>query len=244
MVIRVLVNGAFGRMGQMTVNAILADGRFLLVGQTGRTHHLESAIRDSNAEVVVDFTSADAVFSNTKTIILTGARPVIGTSGLTSDHVKTLAKLALEKKIGGIVAPNFSLGAVVMMKYAAEIARYLPHAEIIEMHHDEKHDSPSGTAIHSAEMLASASPEINASLAPSHETLPHARGAMHHGIPIHAVRLPGLLAHQQILFGNSGETLSLTHNSIDRTCFMPGVLLAIEHVLALDQLVCGLEHIL
>ena len=131
-----------------------------------------------------------------------------------------------------------------MMKFAQQIVKYMPHVEIIEMHHENKADSPSGTALRTAEMLADAKKTVNQLDTPSHETIPGARGANHHHIPIHAIRLPGLLAHQQIIFGNTGETLTLRHDSIDRLCFMPGVCLAYEKVILLDRLVYGLEEIL
>lgn len=244
MPINVLVNGAFGRMGQMTVKAISEHPNLKLVGQTGREYDLKKAIKDSHAQVVVDFTHPDAVLANTLNIIDAGAHPVIGTSGLKLDEIRTLQARCADLKLGGIIVPNFSLGAVLMMKYAKDIANYLPHVEIIEMHHDGKADCPSGTALRSAELIANATTTINNPNNPSQETIPGARGANHHGIPIHAIRLPGLLAHQQIIFGNTGETLTLRHDSIDRQCFMPGVCFACEKVVDLNSLVYGLEVIL
>lgn len=243
MPIKVLVNGAFGRMGQMTVKAVTDQPGLEVVGQTGREYNLKQAIKDSKADVVVDFTHPDAVFTNTLTIIEAGARPVIGTSGLTQKHVLQLQDKCHTLKLGGIIAPNFSLGAVLMMKYAKEIAKWMPHVEIIEMHHDKKIDSPSGTALRSAEILAESIPSPF-SPPTTHETVSGARGANHCGIQIHAVRLPGFLAHQQIIFGNPGETLTLRHDSLDRQCFMPGICLACEKVIQLDNLVYGLENIL
>lgn len=244
MPIHILVNGAFGRMGQMTVKAIQEHPGFELVGQTGRDYDLKKAIKDSKAEVVIDFTHPDSVFANTLAIIESCARPVIGTSGLKQEQVHTLQDKCAGLKLGGIIAPNFSLGAVLMMKYAREIAKYMPHAEIIEMHHDNKADSPSGTAMRTAEMLAEGCKAINQPVKPSRETVHNARGAHYRGIPIHAIRLPGFLAHQQIIFGANGETLTLQHDSIDRQCFMPGVCLACEKVMKLDHLIYGLEEIL
>lgn len=244
MTISVLVSGAFGQMGQITTKAITAHPHLELVGQIGREYDLGKSIRDSKAEVVVDFTSPESVYENTLAIIEAGARPVIGTTGLTSPQIKDLQKRAAAKGLGGIIAPNFSLGAILMIKYAKEIVRYMPNVEIIELHHDGKADSPSGTALRSAEIISSAGIEVNPVKKSSHETIPGARGANYHGIPIHAVRLPGLLAHEQIIFGNTGETLTLRHDSIDRECFMPGVCFACEKVMQLDQLIYGLEEIL
>lgn len=243
MPINVLINGAFGRMGQMTVKTITEHPNLTLVGQTGREYDLKKSIIDSKAQVVIDFTNPESVFNNTKTIIEAGAHPVIGTSGLTLNQVTTLKSLCDQQKLGGLIAPNFSIGAVLMMKYAQEIAKHMPNMEIIEMHHNKKLDSPSGTAMRTAELLAEVCTP-NQSAITSLENIPHARGANYQGIPIHAIRLPGLLAHQQIIFGEQGETLTLRHDSIDRQCFMPGIILGCEKVVSLNSLVYGLENIL
>ena len=244
MAIKVLVNGAFGRMGQLTVKTISQDGNFELVGQTGREYDLAKAIHDSNAEVVIDFTRADAAYENAVTIINAGARPIIGTSGLTHEHVKKLQELCTKLERGGILAPNFSLGAVLMMKCAKQIVSYMPNVEIIEMHHPDKVDSPSGTSLRSADMMAETNTALNPLGKTGHDTVKGSRGALYRDIPIHAVRLPGFLAHQQIIFGNTGETLTLRHDSIDRECFMPGVRFACKKVMELDHLVYGLEELL
>lgn len=244
MTIRVLVNGAFGKMGQLAAKAISEHKGLELVGQTGREYDLKESIADSKADVVLDFTSADSVYHNAESIIEAGARPVIGTSGLSADEVKKLNAACAQKKLGGIVVPNFSIGGVLMMKCAQDIAKYMPNVEIIEMHHNNKKDSPSGTAIRSAELIAKANSQLNQSNNASHETLKGARGATLQHIPIHSIRLPGLLAHQTIVFGEPGETLTIRHDSIDRQCFMPGVCLACEKVMELDYLAYGLEEIL
>lgn len=245
MPINILVNGAFGRMGQITAKAIESHPGFTLVGQTGREYDLQKSIRDSKAQVVVDFTHPDSVFKNTMTIIDAGAHPVIGTTGLSLEQVRTLQKKADALKLGGIIAPNFSMGAVLLMKCAREIAKHMPNMEIIEMHHDGKADSPSGTALRTAELVAETMPGINGKMPKGgRENIPGARGATHHNIPIHAIRLPGFLAHEKVIFGSTGETLSLQHDSIDRACFMPGVCFACEKVVKLDRLVYGLEEIL
>jgi len=243
MPIKVLVNGGFGRMGQMAVKTISENTDFELVGQTGREYDLGASIRDSGAQVVIDFTHPDAVFNNTQTIIAAGAHPVIGTTGLTSSQIEALQKECESKKLGGLIAPNFSIGAILMMRLAKDIVQHMPHVEIIEYHHNNKVESPSGTAIKSAEILAKArqeKPETHL----SKEVIPGARGANHLGIPIHAIRLPGLLAHQQIMFGSEGETLTLKHDSIDRQCFMPGMLLACKRVMEINYLAYGLDEVL
>ncbi len=244
MTIKVLINGAFGRMGQITVKAIDAHQGLKLVGQTGKEYDLKTSIKDSGADVVIDFTNPDSVFANTNAIIEAGARPVIGTTGLKPDQIRTLQEKCASVKLGGIIAPNFSLGAVLMMKHAKEIAKYMPHVEIIELHHDGKVDSPSGTALRTAELISEANSLVNKPAKTSKETVPGARGANYRGIPIHAVRLPGFLAHQEVIFGDTGESLTIRHDSIDRQCFMPGICLACEKVMELDHLVYGLENIL
>lgn len=244
MTIRVLVNGAFGRMGQFVTKAIEAHPSLELAGQTGREYDLSDAIKDSNADVVVDFTLPDAVFKNTQTIIQAGARPVIGTSGLKENEIKLLQDACAAAKLGGVIAPNFSLGGVLVMKYAREIAKYMPNMEIIEKHHELKVDSPSGTAMRAAEMLAEGVKKANPNIKASIDTIPGSRGANLHGIPIHAVRLPGMLAHLEIIFGSPGETVTLRHDTLDRACFMPGICLACEKVMNLDKLIYGLEELL
>lgn len=244
MPIRILINGASGKMGQATVNAIKQDNQFDLVRTTGREDNLSEAIKKSNADVVIDFTNAEAVFENSKKIIEAGARPVIGTSGLLANQIQELQALMQEQQLGGIIAPNFSLGAVLLMKHARELAKYFPHIEIIEMHHDGKLDSPSGTSLRTAELIAETREAAGIAPKKLRETIPGARGATHHEIPIHAIRLPGLVAHEQVIFGGSGETLTLRHDSIDRQSFMPGVSFACKKVMELDHLVYGLENLL
>jgi 4-hydroxy-tetrahydrodipicolinate reductase len=242
--INILINGAFGRMGQMTAKTIAEHPNFTLVGQTGREYDLKKSISDSQAQVVIDFTHPSVVFANAQAIIEAGARPVIGTTGLSAEQIHVLAEQCAAKALGAVIAPNFSLGAVLMMKYAKEIVKYMPHVEIIEMHHEAKADSPSGTALRTAEMLAGSEAHLNEPTKCISETIPGARGALYHRIPIHAVRMPGFLAHEQIIFGAAGETLTLRHDSIDRVCFMPGICLACEKVMSLDHLVYGLDALL
>lgn len=245
MQIRVLVNGAHGKMGQMAVKTITEHADLLLVGTTQRHDDLTAEIKKSAAQVVIDFTHAESVFKNANDIISAGAHPVIGTTGLLLDQITLLQKRCAELKLGGMIVPNFSLAAVLMMKYAQEIVKYFPHVEIIEMHHAGKADSPSGTAIRTAELLAKArlqSPEVTTSK--NHETVAGARGATYQQISIHSIRLPGLMAHQQVIFGGNGETLTIRYDTSDRSCYAPGIILACQKVLQLNQLVYGLEHII
>lgn len=244
MAIRILVNGANGKMGQCAVKTLMSQPDFVLVGQTGRSQDLAAEINKTKAEVVVDFTNAESVLKNTETIINAGVHPVIGTSGLKKDAVERLKTRCDKIKLGGMIVPNFSLGAVLMMKYAQEIAGYFPDVEIIEMHHSNKLDSPSGTAVRTAEMINAKRQSSSLNEKEKRETITGARGALYQQVPIHAVRLPGLVAHQQIIFGGIGETLTIRHDSIDRQCFMPGVVMACRKVLELKTLVYGLEEIL
>jgi 4-hydroxy-tetrahydrodipicolinate reductase len=244
MPIKVLVNGAAGRMGQIAVRAIQTNPALSLVGQTTKDDNLSQALADTQARVVIDFTHPAAVWNNVQTLIAANVHPVIGTTGLNTQQIDELSQQCAKLKLGAIIAPNFSLGAVLMMKYAHEIAKYLPDVEIIEMHHPQKADSPSGTALYAAKMLKQATNSSDHVPAPAHETLMGARGADYAGIPIHAVRLPGLLAHLQILFGNTGETLTLRHDTINRDCYIAGIRLACEKVVSLQHLHYGLENIL
>jgi len=244
MTIRVLVNGAKGRMGQECVRAVRADAELELVGETDLGDDLGAAIRSARAQAAVDFTTAGAGFANARTILRAGARPVVGTSGFSPEQVAALEALCKETKLGGVIAPNFAIGAVLMMKFAAEAARHMPHVEIIELHHDQKADSPSGTAVKTAELIAQARPQAPPPKVNEQELAPGARGTAKYPVRIHSVRLPGLVAHQEVLLGGLGQTLSIRHDSISRESFMPGVVLALKKVMQLDRLVYGLEHLL
>ena len=192
---------------------------------------------------VIDLTRADCVYANSMKIIDAGAHPIIGASGLTPAQRQSLRLRCDTLKLGGLIVPNFSISMVLMIRFAAEAARLLPDVEIVEAHHQHKLDSPSGTALNTADQIAAAR-EIYPK--PNHGTqiLECARGAEYNGIRIHSIRLPGILAQQQVIFGSSGETLTLTHNTLDRNAFMPGLLLACQKVSSLDTLYNGLEHIL
>src|SRR5579872_2570954 len=243
MTIRVIVNGAAGKMGQLCVKAVSDDADLILAGQTSRKEDLTAEIKKNQADVVIDLTNAESVLKNLQLIIEAGARPVIGTSGLLKDQVDAMQKKYSHLKRGGIIAPNFALGAVLMMKHAKEMAKYFSSVEIIEMHHDRKLDSPSGTAVRTAEMLSETLGSPDHTLT-TKEIISGARGATYQDIHIHAIRLPGLVAHQQIIFGSLGETLTIRHDTIDRLCFMPGIMLACKKVMTLNHLVYGLENIL
>lgn len=217
--IKVIVNGAKGRMGAETVKAVSADPELELVAQTDLGDDLSETIINTKAEVVVDFTIPKVVVNNVKQIITAGAHAVVGTTGLTQENLKDLGSLCAKNNVNCLVAPNFAIGAVLMMKFAAEAIKYMPNAEIIELHHDKKLDKPSGTAIKTAHLMGK-------------------------DVPIHSVRLPGLVAHQEVIFGGVGQTLTIRHDSITRESFMPGVVMAIKKVQSLKGLVYGLEKVL
>ena len=242
--IKVIVNGAKGRMGQEAVRAVESQSDLTLVGQTDLGDDLSVSIRKTGARVVVDFTQPKVAVENTEKILQSGAHPVVGTTGFTREDIARLTLLASDLGRGGLIAPNFAIGAVLVMKFAAEAARHLPSVEIIEMHHDQKLDAPSGTSIKTVELIRAAQPKEAAPNPEEKETFPGARGGRYLGVPIHSVRLPGYVAHEEVLFGGPGQTLTLRHDSLSRESFMPGVLLAIRRVVNLKELFYGLETIL
>lgn len=241
--IKVLVNGAKGRMGSEVMNAVNEDPELELVGGIDQGDDLAASIASLSPDVVVDFTVASAGFNNAKTIIAAGAHPVVGTSGFQQAQVDELKKLAAEKKLGGLIAPNFSIGAVLMMKFSAQTAKYMPDVEVIEAHSVQKEESPSGTALRTAELIAEG--RVSAAEKTSHkELVPGARGATLHDVPLHSIRLPGVVAQQTVFFGGLNETLKIEHNSQHRTSFMPGVCLACKKVVNSEELFYGLEYLL
>ena len=242
--ILVLVNGAKGRMGQEVVKAVTAAPDLELVDQTDLGDDLIARIKASQAQAVVDLTTAAVAFENTRKILEAGVHPVVGTSGLLTEQVAELQQLAEDKGVGGLIAPNFAIGAVLLMKYAQDAAKYLPDVEVIELHHNRKADAPSGTAVKTAQLIAEARQEIPKALVEEKELFEGARGSEVHGVRVHSLRLPGLVAHQEVIFGGTGETLTIRHDSIHRESFMPGVCLACRKVIGTQQLFYGLEHLL
>ena len=245
--IKVIINGARGHMGQCAQTYLAQQNDIQVVAGGNRGDDISHLINEHNADIVVELTTPEAVFDNAFAIIASGARPVIGTTGLTTEQIATLEVACSKQKLGGIIAPNFSIGAVLMMHFAAQAATYLPAVEIIESHHDKKQDAPSGTAVKTAQMLREKREQANLTT-PVDSTIveqyPGARGGNCEGIAIHSLRLPGFLAKQEVIFGNTGETLSICHNTIDRQAFMPGIALSCRKVMALSGLVYGLESLL
>ena len=265
MMINVLVTGALGKMGrEVCKGVVLADdlrlvgavdvrgeeqdiGTVLGVGEVGVPvkNDLAGELSQKTPDVLVDFTVPAAAAANVKTALRRKVRPVVGTTGMTAEEIKEIAEIAGESGVGGIIAPNFAIGAVLMINFAVQAARYFPSVEIIELHHDQKLDAPSGTAMKTAQALVEARGDFPPGGRVEIEKLPGVRGGcLDGGIRLHSVRLPGLVAHQEVIFGGVGQTLTIRHDSISRESFMPGVLLAIRKVMNLDKIVFGLESLL
>lgn len=242
--INVIVNGAMGKMGKEAVIAIEADKELNLIAAIDKGDSLKDSLSKNKIDAVVDFTHPSCVKENALQILEAGVYPIVGTTGLTDEDLSEIDVLARKKKIGALVIPNFAIGAVLMMKFAAEAAKYMPRAEIIEMHHDKKADAPSGTAIKTAIMMHESNPYINKTKLVETEVIKGARGGEAHQIPIHSLRLPGYIASQKVIFGGQGQTLTLSHDTFSRESFMPGVILAIKRVQSVQGLTYGLENIL
>jgi 4-hydroxy-tetrahydrodipicolinate reductase len=244
--IRVGVLGARGRMGQQVCEAVVAADDMDLVAAVDAGDWLFS-VSDGGAQVLVDFTHPDVVMDNVRFAIDQGIHAVVGTTGITDERLDTIREwLTDTPDLGVLVAPNFAIGAVLAMKFAQLAAPYYESAEIIELHHPAKADAPSGTAVRTAELVAKARADAGMAAPPdaTSQSLDGARGAVVQGVHVHAVRSAGLVAHQEILFGTTGETLSIRHDSLDRVSFMPGVLLGIREVGTRPGLTVGLEPLL
>lgn len=262
-IIRVAVSGALGRMGREVCRTVLATEGMKLVDAFDSRAAGEDigavlgsaavgtivreisprALQEFSPQVLVDFTTPLSVMQNIAISLEAGVRPVVGTTGITGVDLARIGELVKQSGIGAFIAPNFALGAVLLMKFAATAARFFPQVEIIELHHDQKIDAPSGTALKMAEMIVAArlqQPAAKEELI----KLPGVRGGVLEGVHIHSVRLNGLVAHQEVIFGGQGQTLSLRHDSYDRNSFMPGVILAIRKASNLTDLIYGLDNIL
>lgn len=268
--IPVVVNGATGKMGREIVKAVAAAEDMTLVGAIARnpanlgqdigeiagcgpleipvTNDLEATLVMAQSEgnaVMVDVTHPERVYENVRAAIAYGVRPVVGTTGLTPKQITELAAFAEKASTGCLIIPNFAIGVVLMQQAALQAAQYFDHVEIIELHHNQKADAPSGTAAQTAQMLEGLEKSFNPAQVDETESLTGARGGTTEaGINIHSVRLPGLVAHQEILFGAAGQLYTLRHDALDRVCFMPGVLLSIRRVMPLKSLLYGLDKIL
>ncbi|MFC0297891.1 4-hydroxy-tetrahydrodipicolinate reductase [Geobacillus jurassicus] len=264
MTIRIVIAGPRGRMGREAVALVQQTDHFELAAVIDRRHDGQNlaeidgfsgvnapiytdaarCFTEVKPDVLIDLTTPEAGKRHTELALRYGVRPVVGTTGFTPEEIERLTELAEENEIGAIIAPNFAVGAVLMMKFARMAAKYFTDVEIIELHHDQKLDAPSGTALKTAQLIAEVRPSKKQGHPNEKETLAGARGAAYDGIPIHSVRLPGFVAHQEVIFGGNGQTLTIRHDSFDRRSFMSGVKLAVETVMHLRTLVYGLEHIL
>ena len=250
----VIVNGACGRMGQAVLKAVQEADGLELVGavdikggaDTGILVEtdLEALLARKKPEVMVDFTRPDVVFGNVMTALAHKTSPVVGTTGLSDEQKAEIAKAAEENDTPAFIAPNFAIGAVLLMVMSRQAAKYMPDVEIIELHHDKKLDAPSGTAIQTAAMIAEVRKAHKQGNPDEFEKLEGARGADYEGMHIHSVRLPGYVAHQEVIFGGLGQTLTIRHDSMNRESFMPGVVLAAKKVRSLKGLTVGLDKLL
>lgn len=261
MTTRVAVVGAGGRMGSEVCRAVDGADDLELVAAVDPSHAGRplqaiagvggeltvadelAAITAAAADVAVEFSGPASVGGNLRWLLDQGVHAVVGATGLPAEDLEAARASAASGAANALIAPNFAIGAVLLMRFAAQAAEHLPHVEVIELHHDRKVDAPSGTALRTAELIDEARgqrPEVPL----GDDEHPGARGADHAGVRVHSVRLPGLVAHQEVVFGGLGQTLTIRHDSLDRTSFMPGVLLACRQVGALDGLVVGLEHLL
>ncbi|MGB7415727.1 MAG: 4-hydroxy-tetrahydrodipicolinate reductase [Thermosynechococcaceae cyanobacterium] len=271
MSIPVIVNGAAGKMGREVIKAVSEADDMTLYGALDRNPDvfgldagelfggealgvlisnemeplLAAASQEKELGVMVDFTHPSSVYSNVRAAIAYGIRPVVGTTGLSPEQLNDLAEFADKASTGCLVIPNFSIGMVLLQQAAVQASQYFEHVEIIELHHNQKADAPSGTAIKTAELLAELGKTYNPPLVEEKEHLQGARGSLAgENIRIHSIRLPGLIAHQEVMFGAEGQVYTLRHDTSDRKCYMPGVLLSIRKVLQLETLIYGLEKIL
>ena len=241
--INVAVLGARGRMGSEVVKAVEAAEGLVLVAALDLGDSIDQ-LKDSGAQVVVDFTTPDSVMGNLEFLINNGINVVVGTTGFDETKLaKVKGWLAANPSVGVLIAPNFAIGAVLMMEFAAKAAKYFESAEIIELHHPDKVDAPSGTAARTAELMTQARKDAKLSAAPdaTNSGIPAARGGKVGDIPVHSIRLRGLVAHQEVLLGGLGETLTIRHDSLDRAGFMPGVLLGVRKVISNPGLTHGLD---
>ena len=241
---RVAVLGAKGKVGTTMVAAVQAAPDLELSAAVDAGDPL-SLLTDSGTQVVIDFTHPDVVMDNLKFLIKNGIHAVVGTTGFTAQRLDTVAGWLAERPgVGVLIAPNFAIGAVLCMHFAAQAAPYFESVEVIELHHPQKADAPSGTATRTAQLIAAARKDLPPNPDATSTGLEGARGADVDGVPVHSVRVAGLVAHQEVLFGTQGETLTIRHDSLDRTSFVPGVLLGVRGIVDRPGLTIGIEPLM
>lgn len=263
--IRIFVAGACGKMGSETVRTILNQDDMEIVGVSDiqnqgtdislllgieplgmeiiGTLEIET-LKTLEVDILVDFTNPQSVFANAKTAIRAGVVPVIGATGLDDHEISELEEMSKEFKVGVFIAPNFALGAILMMKFAQETAKYFKHVDIIEYHHDQKLDAPSGTALITADMISKVRKPMIQGHPNEFEKIAGSRGGDINGLRVHSIRLPGMIAHQEVIFGGFGQTLTIRHDAYTRETYMPGVMLAIRKAYKMSGLIVGLENFL
>ena len=263
MTIKVGVVGAMGRMGKEVVKTVLNDPEMELVCAIDKfgkgekitenvivNDDINYEIDSKKPDIVVDFTQPSSIFENAKIYLNKKVTPVIGTTGLSDEQIAELKNLAKANNTGCLIAPNFAVGAVLMMMFSQTAAKYFNNAEIIELHHNQKKDAPSGTAIKTAQMMAAVNPNMQTGNIKDTELINGARGALYNNkdgvgnINIHSVRMPGFVASQEVIFGANGQTLTIKHDTSNRECFMSGIALAIKYMYKKDEFIFGLENIL
>jgi 4-hydroxy-tetrahydrodipicolinate reductase len=260
--IRVVVNGALGKMGREVIKALVHEPGLKIVGAAEEkvtqqylplvdapglvpfSSDLTSLLKSCNPDVLVDFTNAEVSIAAARMAAKEKVNLVIGTTGLSEENLAEIEQLCQTNRVGAVVAPNFSLGAALLIKLAELAAKFFDHAEIVEMHHDKKLDAPSGTAIATAKAMSQAHGKPLIYPKAEREIISNTRGGQIDGIAIHSLRLPGFMAGQEVIFGGKGETLSLRHEAISRECYMPGVILAIKEVTKHKGLIYGLNALL
>ena len=247
--IKVAVCGSNGKMGKEVIKAVNSASDMDLVAQidifNGQFTSIKDAKNSLDIDVLVDFTQPASIYENALYCLNNNIAIVIGTTGLSDEQIIELRKLSSDKKVACLIAPNFSTGAVLMMKFAQMASKYFDNAEIIELHHNQKKDAPSGTAIKTAEMMSEVNNDFIKGNCAEKEVLEGSRGGVsYNNIHIHSVRMPGYIASQEVLFGASGQILTIRHDSMNRECYMPGVLMAIRHVFENKNFVYGLENIM
>ena len=263
--LKVAIAGARGKMGTEAVHTMMKKDNVELVAaldykELGNTlaelpnfptdykipiyTNIITLIEETKPDVLIDLTNPHSVYEHTKIALQHNVRPVVGTTGFTDEQISELQELSKNSGTGCIIAPNFAIGAILMMKFAKEAAKYLPDVEIIEMHHEQKLDAPSGTGIKTAQMIAETREQKTQGHPQEKETHVGARGADFEGMRIHSVRLPGLVAHQQVLFGGEGQLLTIRHDSFNRQSFMGGIAYCVDEVMNLKHLVYGLENLI
>lgn len=260
--IKVIVAGAGGRMGREVVKLVLGDEQLELAAAVGRsdagrdagelvgmitagvavTADLKEALDTTKADVLVDFTTPEFAYEHALMAIAAGVRPVMGTTGYTTEQIEELNEKCKAAGIGGLIAPNFSIGVILMMRFAAQAAKHFPNLEIIETHGDHKLDAPSGTAVKTAEMVKEVRESLKQGNPNEKETIPGSRGGEYDGFRIHSVRLPGVFAQQEVIFGAFGQSLKIRHDSYERAGYMPGVKLGVQKVMEYTGMVYGFEQ--